>query len=337
MSRRGGGVSDFVELNAGESRVPDAAVIEDGRVNGDDWDSESEISASDFPEFGLVDSDNGSEDESEVVARRYKALYDSASVEDAESHVPSEEENSKEEEIAVPLDPFSKTRTRNFRSRKSRKAARRCYTLLKDMNFLPSTSKSECKCGNHGHGCSEAGLSPEAFPPLVKGGTGPNREECHPMTHGLIGKGHSPEPRTEGVGISKAALARESHRLTEEAGGKTCPVDDYSRELQRILDDKEALTFEGREKLREQWCMVHGSLPEELCRSREDVKEMLTRMANSQSLLEPVGKNGKSVKHVRFEGGDGEKTEVKVLDPLYKPSDMSLSPLGEKGSVDGWV
>ena len=116
------------------------------------------------------------------------------------------------------------------------------------------------------------------------------------MTHGLIGKGPSPEPRTEGVGISKAALARESHRLTEEASGKMCPVDDYSQELQSILDNKEALTFEGLEKLREQWCTVHGSLPDELCRSREDVKEVLTRMANSQSLFEPVGKDGKSVK-----------------------------------------
>jgi hypothetical protein len=104
-----------------------------------------------------------------------------------------------------------------------------------------------------------------------------------------------------------------------------------------MLDNIEAQTFEGREKLREQWCMVHGSLPDELCRSHEDMKEMLTRVANGQPLFEPVAENGKIKKRVRFEDGVDNEIVAKVLDPLYKLSDMSLSPLGAKSSVDGWV
>ena len=73
---------------------------------------------------------------------------------------------------------------------------------------------------------------------LVKGGTRSNREECHSMTHELIAEpfpSRAGEVRTEGVGISKAALARESRRVPAEEGGKTCPEEEYSRELQSSL------------------------------------------------------------------------------------------------------
>ena len=87
--------------------------------------------------------------------------------------------------------------------------------------------------------------------------------------------------------------------------------------------------------------VVHKSLPDELCRSREDMQELLNRMSRGQSLFEPVAdvKNGKVKKFVRFEGDAEGEVTARVLDPLSRrvAADMSLSPLGAKDSGDGWV
>ena len=124
---------------------------------------------------------------SEVCISDFKE-YDGESDED---HAPQEleEDHSKEEEIEavpVPLEHFSRTRTRNSRSRKSRKAARRCYTLLIDMDYLP---KVDCGCC---HGRSDADLIQEDFPPLAQSGMGSIRAECHSKSHLPIGEGPGP-------------------------------------------------------------------------------------------------------------------------------------------------
>ena len=282
------------------------------------WDSESEVSESDFKEY---------------------------QIEPAEDHAPHhpEEENSKEEEIPEPpIGIFSRTQTRNKRTRKSHKAARRCYTLLSDMNLLDECSG--CKCQHHG--CSESGASGEEFPPLVQSGTGSNRAERHHIAKEPIGEGPSPEPRTDAAGVSKAALAQESHHVLIEGPKLMSPVDEYNQELQAMMVDVGAMTFEGRERLRDRWMTSHKSLPDELCRSREDMQELLNRMSRGQSITEPISEcSGMVRKVVKFED-DAEGVKARVLDPLdfgrkVESSRQSLSPLGERvserDSGDGWV
>ena len=75
--------------------------------------------------------------------------------------------------------------------------------------------------------------------------------------------------------------------------------------------------------------LTYKCLPDELCRGHDDMQELLNRMSRGQSLVEPIGKVKKLV---RF-----EDDHTRVLDPLYSGAQLSLSPLGEKDSGDGWV
>ena len=236
----------------------------------------------------------------------------------------------------MPPGIFSRTSMRNKRSRKSRKAGRRCYSLLEDYGLLKPHVQG-CGC-NHSPGDE----------PEMHEGTGSNREGCHNIVHGLIGEGSNPEPRTEGTGIPKAALAREIDLVsgvsepevvslvseTSEPEIATCPIERYRLELQERLKCI-PMDFDAREMLRDQWMTVHDRLPEELCRDMSDMQEIIRRA---------VGNEGKhpTKKLVRFDDNGG--AEVRPLSIVTKPEvaqpgarALSVVNDSSKPTEEGWV
>ena len=250
-----------------------------------------------------------------------------------------EEESSKEEEEMEPPTPtgiFSRTNMRNQRSRKSRKAGKRCYSLLKNYGLIDP----------HVHGCG-CNHSP-ALEAEMHDGTGSNREGCHNQVHGPIGEGSDPEPRTEGTGIPEAALAREIDLVsglsepedvslvseTSEPEIVTCPIERYRLELQERLKCIPA-DFDAREVLRDQWMTVHDRLPEELCQDMSDMQEIIRRATCDKG-------EHSAKKMVRFDDNGG--AEVRPLSIFTKPE---IAPSGvralsavadsSKPSEEGWV
>ena len=248
------------------------------------------------------------------------AIIDNGGVNDVESDRPSKEE----ERTPPPVGIFSKSVARNQRTRKSKKAGRRCYRPLRDFQL---TEHHNCGC------CSTSDSDPEAAE-----GTGSNREGYHSIADRPIGEGHSPEPRTSEAGTPKAALAREVKFVPKvsESEETTCPIELFRLELHdrlRCIPQD----FDERERLRNDWMIIHKSLPEELCRDVSDMQELLRRATCDEKA---------PLKQVRFT--DDGKAEVRPMSALPRkepssemtktPGKMCLSPLGEKSAVeDGWI
>ena len=213
--------------------------------------------------------------------------------------------------------------TRHQRSRKSRKAGKRCYTLLKDFNFI---EPHDCGC------CSTSDSCPEAID-----GTGSNRAGHHSIADRLIGEGPSPEPRTSEADVPKAAIAREVDEtpMVGESEETTCPIELFRMELQDRLRSI-PLDFDERERLRDEWMTVHDRLPDELCRDEMDMQEVIRRAAFNGGRA--------SSRMVRFsDDGRAESRSLSAL-PRKEPGSeqasgrLCLSPLGEKQMTeDGWV